>query len=358
MNTYKIAVIAGDGIGPEVIAEGVKTLEAVAKLDGGFRFEFTFFPWGCEYYLKEGRMMAEDGLERLKEHDAIFLGAVGYPGVPDHISLWDLLLVIRKSFDQYINLRPVKLLRGAPCPLADVKREDIDMLFVRENSEGEYAGSGAWLFKDQPNEVVIQNGVFSRKGCERVIRYAYELAREQKKTLTSISKGNALNYSMVFWDQIFKEVGEDYPDVKTYSYLVDAASMFMVKDPGRFQIVVTSNLFGDILTDLGAAISGGMGLAAGANLDPERRYPSMFEPIHGSAPDIAGKGLANPLATVWSVSQMLDYFGENEWGARVLDVIEEMLVEKSVLTPDLGGQATTAQVGDRVIEKLSEKYGK
>ena len=303
-------------------------------------------------------MMAEDGLERLKEHDAIFLGAVGYPGVPDHISLWDLLLVIRKSFDQYINLRPVKLLRGAPCPLADVKREDIDMLFVRENSEGEYAGSGAWLFKNQPNEVVIQNGVFSRKGCERVIRYAYELAREQKKTLTSISKGNALNYSMVFWDQIFKEVGEDYPDVKTYSYLVDAASMFMVKDPGRFQIVVTSNLFGDILTDLGAAISGGMGLAAGANLDPERRYPSMFEPIHGSAPDIAGKGLANPLATVWSVSQMLDYFGENEWGARVLDVIEEMLVEKTVLTPDLGGQATTAQVGDRVVEKLSEKYGK
>lgn len=357
MRTYKIAVIAGDGIGPEVIAEGVKTLKAVAKLDGSFDFEFTFFPWGCEYYLKEGRMMAEDGLERLKEHDAIFLGAVGYPGVPDHISLWDLLLVIRKSFDQYINLRPVKLLKGAPCPLADVKREDIDMLFVRENSEGEYAGSGAWLYKGQPNEVVIQNGVFSRKGCERVIRYAYELAREQKKTLTSISKGNALNYSMVFWDQIFKEVGQEYPDVKTYSYLVDAASMFMVKDPGRFQIVVTSNLFGDILTDLGAAISGGMGLAAGANLDPERRYPSMFEPIHGSAPDIAGKGLANPLATVWSVSQMLDHFGELEWGKRVLDVIEEMLVEKSVLTPDLGGDATTSQVGDRVVEKLAEKYG-
>lgn len=357
MKTYKIAVIAGDGIGPEVIAEGVKTLKAVAKLDGSFDFEFTFFPWGCEYYLKEGRMMAEDGLERLKEHDAIFLGAVGYPGVPDHISLWDLLLVIRKSFDQYINLRPVKLLKGAPCPLADVKREDIDMLFVRENSEGEYAGSGAWLYKGQPNEVVIQNGVFSRKGCERVIRYAYELAREQKKTLTSISKGNALNYSMVFWDQIFKEVGQEYPDVKTYSYLVDAASMFMVKDPGRFQIVVTSNLFGDILTDLGAAISGGMGLAAGANLDPERRYPSMFEPIHGSAPDIAGKGLANPLATVWSVSQMLDHFGELEWGKRVLDVIEEMLVEKSVLTPDLGGDATTSQVGDRVVEKLTKKFG-
>ena len=357
MRIYKIAVIAGDGIGPEVIAEGVKTLKKVAELDGSFDFDFTFFPWGCEYYLKEGRMMAEDGLEQLKQYDAIFLGAVGYPGVPDHISLWDLLLVIRKSFDQYINLRPVKLLNGAPCPLADVKREDIDMLFVRENSEGEYAGSGAWLYKGQPNEVVIQNGVFSRHGCERVIRYAYELAREQKKTLTSISKGNALNYSMVFWDQIFKEVGEEYPDVKTYSYLVDAASMFMVKDPARFQIVVTSNLFGDILTDLGAAISGGMGLAAGANLNPERKFPSMFEPIHGSAPDIAGKGLANPLATVWSVSQMLDHFGETEWGKRVLDVIEEMLVEKTDLTPDLGGTATTSGVGDRVVAKLAEKFG-
>lgn len=355
MKTHKIAVIAGDGIGPEVIDVGVKVLSRIAEIDGSFKFEFTHFPWGCEYYLREGRMMPEDGLETLSKFDAIFLGAVGYPGVPDHISLWDLLLVIRKKFDQYINLRPVKLLKGAPCPLKDVKREEIDMLFVRENSEGEYAGSGAWLYKDQPNEVVIQNGVFSRHGCERVIRYAYELARKEGKTLTSISKGNALNYSMVFWDQIFKEVGAEYPDVKTYSYLVDAASMFMVKDPARFQIVVTSNLFGDILTDLGAAISGGMGLAAGANLNPERKYPSMFEPIHGSAPDIAGKGLANPLATVWSVSQMLDYFGEEKWGARVLDVIEEMLVEKDVLTPDLGGSASTAAVGERVCEKL-KKY--
>ena len=358
MKKHKIAVIAGDGIGPEVIGEGVKVLKKIAALDGGFDFEFTDYPWGCEYYLQTGRMMPENGLELLEKQDAVFLGAVGYPGVPDHISLWDLLLVIRKHFDQYINLRPVKLLRGAPCPLANVKREEIDMLFVRENSEGEYAGSGAWLYKDQPNEVVIQNGVFSRHGCERVIRYAFELARAQKKTLTSISKGNALNYSMVFWDQIFKEVAQDYPDVETHSYLVDAAAMFMVKDPKRFQIVVTSNLFGDILTDLGAAISGGMGLAAGANLNPERKFPSMFEPIHGSAPDIAGKGLANPLATVWSVSQMLDFFGYEEWGTRVLDIIEEMLVEKTVLTPDLGGKATTAEVGDRVVEKLAQKYGK
>ncbi|MBE5750398.1 MAG: tartrate dehydrogenase [Clostridiales bacterium] len=352
MKTHKIAVIAGDGIGPEVINEGIKVLNAVAELDGNFKFEFTHFPWGCEYYKETGKMMADGGMDELKKYDAVFLGAVGAPGVPDHISLWDLLLVIRKQFDQYINLRPVKLLKGAPCPLKDVKEEDVNMIFVRENSEGEYAGSGSWLFKDKPNEVVIQDGVFSRVGCERVIRYAYELAKKEGKTLTSISKGNALNYSMVFWDKIFKEVGKDYPEVKTYSYLVDAASMFMVKDPKRFEIVVTSNLFGDILTDLGAAIAGGMGLAAGANLNPERKFPSMFEPIHGSAPDIAGKGIANPLATVWSASQMLDFFGHEDWGKKLIDVIEEILVEKKVLTPDLGGNSSTKDVGAEVIRKL------
>ena len=354
MEKHRIAVIAGDGIGPEVISEGMKVLKKVAELDGSFEFDFTEYPWGCQYYLKNGRMMPEDGIEQLSRYDAIFLGAVGYPGVPDHISLWDLLLIIRKSFDQYVNLRPVKLLRGAPCPLAGVKREDIDMTFVRENSEGEYAGSGAWLYRGQPNEVVIQNGVFSRHGCERIIRYAYELARKEGKTLTSISKGNALNYSMVFWDQIFKEVGEEYPDVKTYSYLVDAASMFMVKDPARFEIVVTSNLFGDILTDLGAAISGGMGLAAGANLNPERKYPSMFEPIHGSAPDIAGEGKANPLATVWSASQMLEFFGHKEWADRLIDIIEELMVEGKTLTPDMGGSSKTSEVGDAVVAKLEQ----
>ena len=227
------------------------------------------------------------------------------------------------------------------------------MTFIRENSEGEYAGSGSWLYKGTPREVVIQNGVFSRHGCERIIRYAYELARREGKTLTSISKGNALNYSMVFWDQIFREVGEEYPDVKTYSLLVDAASMMMVKNPKRFEIVVTSNLFGDILTDLGAAIAGGMGLAAGANINPDRKYPSMFEPIHGSAPDIAGRQIANPLATVWAASQMLDFFGHEDWGKRLIDIIEEMLQEKAVLTPDLGGSATTREVGDEVVRKLS-----
>ncbi|MBE6030553.1 MAG: tartrate dehydrogenase [Clostridiales bacterium] len=349
---YRIAVIAGDGIGPEVIAEGVKTLEAVAEKDGRFSFEFEHFPWGCEYYLKEGRMMPENGIEILKGFDAILLGAVGYPGVPDHISLWDLLLTIRKEFDQYINVRPVKLLKGAPTPLKDATCDDIDMIFIRENSEGEYAGSGSWLYKGQPNEVVIQNGVFSRKGCERVIRYAFELARKEKKTLTSISKGNALNYSMVFWDQVFSEISKEYPDVTTYSYLVDAASMFMVKDPKRFEVVVTSNLFGDILTDLGAAIAGGMGLAAGANLNPERKFPSMFEPIHGSAPDIAGKKIASPLATIWSCAQMLEFLGYPEWEKRLIDIIEEILVEGEYLTPDLGGEATTEKVGDEVIKKI------
>lgn len=354
MKTYKIAVIAGDGIGPEVIAEGVKVLSAVAKLDGSFQFDFTHFPWGCDYYKKTGRMMPEDGMTQLAGFDAIFLGAVGAPDVPDHISLWDLLLTIRKGFDQYVNLRPVKLLKGAPCPLKDVKESDIDMIFIRENSEGEYAGSGSWLFKGKPNEVVIQDGVFSRVGCERIIRYAFEVARKEKKTLTSISKGNALNYSMVFWDQVFREVSKEYPDVATRTLLVDAASMFMVKDPSRFEVVVTSNLFGDILTDLGAAIAGGMGLAAGANLNPEGKFPSMFEPIHGSAPDIAGTGKANPLATVWSASQMLDFFGYPQWGKKLLDCIEQLLCEEKILTCDMGGAATTGQVGDAIVALLEQ----
>ena len=355
MKIFRIAVIAGDGIGPEVIAEGKRVLQAIAAIDGSFAVEFTDFPWGCEYYLKTGRMMDEDGLEKLKAFDAIYLGAVGYPGVPDNVSLGDLLLKIRRGFDEYINLRPVKLLAGAPCPLKDVNREDIDMMVVRENSEGEYADVGARLYPGTPQEVALQTGVFSRKGCERVIRYAYELARKEDRTLTSISKGNALGFSMVFWDEIFAEVGQEYPDVKTQKFLVDAASMFFVKDPKRFQVVVTSNLFGDILTDLGAAIAGGMGLAAGANLNPERKFPSMFEPIHGSAPDIAGKGLANPLASIWSVSQMLDFFGQPEWGAKVIAAIETLLVEKKTLTPDLGGLAKTKDIAPAILEILKRK---
>lgn len=354
MKIHKIAVIPGDGIGPEVIEEGIKIMKQIAALDGRMQFEFTYFPWGCEYYLEHNKMMDDDGIETLKNYDAIYLGAVGYPGVPDHISLWDLLLKIRKEFDQYVNIRPITLLNGAPCPLVDGNKENIDMLFIRENSEGEYAGMGDRLFKGKQEEVVLQTGVFSRKGTERIIRYAFDIAEKQKKSLTSISKANALNYSMVFWDEVFNEVKQEYPDVDTYSYLVDAAAMFMVKDPGRFEVVVTSNLFGDILTDLGAALAGGMGLAAGANINPERNYPSMFEPIHGSAPDIAGKGMANPLAAIWSVSQMFDFFGYENLGEKIIQSIEEVLMERSVLTPDLGGNASTSELGSYLREKLSD----
>ena len=329
MKQFHIAVIAGDGIGPEVIAEGKKVFSGIAQMDGTFSVTFEDFPWGCEYYLKSGEMMPENGLDLLRGYDAIYLGAVGYPGVPDHVSLGDLLLRIRRGFDEYINLRPVRLLHGAPCPLADISPRDIDMIVVRENSEGEYANVGARLYPGTPRETALQTGVFSRHGCERVIRYAYELARREKRTLTSISKGNALRYSMVFWDEIFAEIGKEYPDVETHSLLVDAASMFFVKDPKRFGVVVTSNL------------------------NPERRYPSMFEPIHGSAPDIAGQGIANPLASIWSVAQMLDFLGETEWSERVLRAIETLLVEKKTLTPDLGGTAHTSDIGHAVLDVLA-----
>lgn len=355
MKNYNIALIPGDGIGPEVVSEGVKVLQAIEKLDENISFSFTWFPWSCRYYLEHGKMMDDDGIEKLKPADAIYLGAVGYPGVPDHISLWDLLLRIRKEFDLYVNLRPVTLLNPSLTPLKDKTPEDIDMLVIRENSEGEYAGAGDWLFKGKPEEVVLQTGVFSRKGTERIIRYAYEEARKQKKSLTSISKGNALNYSMVFWDEVFEEIGKEYPDVTTYSYLVDAASLYFVESPERFEIVVTSNLFGDIVTDIGAAITGGMGLATGANINPTKEFPSMFEPVHGSAPDIAGQGRANPLAALWSVSQMMDYFGEEKWGKWILDTIKDILKQPENLTGDLGGNQSTSEVGDLFIQLLKEK---
>ncbi|REB07105.1 tartrate dehydrogenase [Sporosarcina sp. BI001-red] len=355
MKTFKIALIPGDGIGPEVVSEGVKVLKAIEKLDPTLSFAFTEFPWGCEYYLEHGKMMADDGIEQLKGFDAIYLGAVGYPGVPDHISLWDLLLRIRKEFDQYVNLRPITLLNPTLTPLKDKTAKEIDFLVIRENSEGEYAGAGDRLFKGKPEEVVLQTGVFSRKGTERIIRYAYEEARMSNRTLTSVSKANALNYSMVFWDEVFDEVGKEYPDVQTYSYLVDAASLYFVTEPERFEVVVTSNLFGDILTDIGAAITGGMGLATGANINPERTYPSMFEPVHGSAPDISGKGIANPIAAIWSVSQMMDFFGEERWGEAILSTIKDILTEQESLTSDLGGKSSTSQLGIRFVELLSAR---
>ncbi len=352
MRQYRIAVIPGDGIGPEVVREGMLALDRVAEAEGGFRLAYTQFPWGCEHYLKQGEMMPSDGIDQLFGFDAIYLGAVGFPGVPDHISLWGLLLRIRQAFDQYVNLRPIKLLPGAPCPLLGKMPQDIDMVVVRENSEGEYAGIGSRLFPGKPGEVALQTGVFSRRGTERVIRYAYELASARGKTLTSITKSNALNYSMVLWDEVFEQVGKEYPAVLTQRMMVDAASMLFVREPERFQVVVASNLFGDILTDLGAAIAGGMGLAAGANLNPERAYPSMFEPIHGSAPDIAGRGIANPLAAIWSGAQMLEHLGEAGAAHRIMSAIEAVLAEGKALTRDLGGTASTAALGEAVVQRL------
>ncbi|MBP1970101.1 tartrate dehydrogenase/decarboxylase/D-malate dehydrogenase [Virgibacillus natechei] len=354
MKNFNIALIPGDGIGSEVVSEGVKILKEIEEMDAAISFSFAEFPWGCEYYLEHGKMMADDGIEQLQPFDAIYLGAVGYPGVPDHISLRELLLQIRKGFDQYVNLRPITLLNPSLTPLKSKTEKDVDFLVIRENSEGEYSGAGDWLYKGKPEEVVLQTGVFSRKGTERIIRYAYEEARKSNRTLTSVSKANALNYSMVFWDEVFEEVGKEYPDVETYSYLVDAASLYFVAQPERFEVVVTSNLFGDILTDIGAAITGGLGLATGANVNPERNYPSMFEPVHGSAPDIAGKGIANPIAAIWSVSQMMDFFGEEKWGEAILSTIKTILKETEQLTPDLGGQGSTKSVGDRFVELLKD----
>ncbi|MFD2831172.1 tartrate dehydrogenase [Corticicoccus populi] len=348
----KIAVIPGDGIGVEVISEGVKVLNHIEKLDPDVNFHFEYFPWGCEFYNKTGKMMDENAMDVLKSFDAIYLGAVGFPGVPDHISLWDLLLRIRKGFNQYINVRPIKLLEGVKETLAYVPNDEIDMTVIRENVEGEYFGAGEWLFKGTDKETVLQTGVFTREGTERVIRYAFELAKEQNKTLTSISKGNALNYSMVFWDSVFEEVSKEYPEVRTQSYLIDAAVMYFVTDPKRFEIVVTSNLFGDIVTDLGAGIAGGMGLAAGANINPEKEFPSMFEPIHGSAPDIAGQGTANPLAAVWAASQMLEHLGYEEWALKILSAVESVVQKPELLTPDMGGSGVTGDIGNLIIEYL------
>lgn len=357
MKEYRIAVIPGDGIGREVMEEALKVLEKISSLRKDISFKFYDYPWGCEYYLKHGKMMDEDGLEKLRQYDAILLGAVGFPGVPDHISLRELLLKIRQGFDQYINLRPVKLLPGVDCPVKDKKPEDIDMVFVRENTEGEYAGIGGIQKEGTEEEMALQTSVFTRKNTLRVMDYAFKLALERNKyrKVTSITKSNALNYSMVFWDKIFKEKAAQYPEIKAESFHVDAASMYLIQRPQDFDVIVASNLFGDILTDLGAALQGGLGFAAGANISPERRYPSMFEPVHGSAPNIAGRGIANPIAMIWSAKLMLDFLGHQDIGRTVINSIAEVLKYKEKLTPDLGGKGTTSSVGDMVCQALEEK---
>jgi tartrate dehydrogenase/decarboxylase/D-malate dehydrogenase len=357
MVKFNIAVIPGDGIGIEVMNEGIKILNKITEKTEAVSFNFHTFDWGCEYYLKQGKMMDEDGLQQLKKYDAILLGAVGYPGVPDHISLRDLLLKIRQGFNQYINLRPIKLLKEVDCPLKNKKPDHIDMVFIRENVEGEYAGIGGIQKEGTEEEVAIQTSLFTRKNTEKVMDYAFKLAqaRNKYKKVTSVTKSNALNYSMVFWDKLFKEKSEQYKDIKTESFHVDAMSMYMLQRPEDFDVVVASNLFGDILTDLGATLQGGLGFAAGANINPEGLYPSMFEPVHGSAPNIAGKGLANPIAMIWTVKMMLDHLGLEKEAYMVMKAIEEALDKREELTADLGGKGSTASVGNlicSIIDKM------
>ncbi len=349
MRVYNIAVLPGDGIGKDVIAEGVKALTTVAEVHGGFRLEMRQFPWSCEYRLQHGRMMPDDGLKILANFQAIYFGAGGFPGVPDDISLWEFLMPIRKGFDLYANVRPVKLLAGIPGPLRTTA--PIDMICVRENTEGEYVACGGREYVGTPHEIALQTSVFSRRGTERIVRYAFEMALKRRRLdgrrpkVTSATKSNALQYSMVFWDEVFADVSKDYPQVDSEKQHVDALAARMVTKPESLDVIVASNLFADILSDLGGAIQGSLGIPPGANLNPERKYPSLFEPIHGSAPDIAGKGIANPIAAIWAGALMLDFIGESASADLLMRGVESVTGARQVLTPDLGGTATTWDVG-------------
>lgn len=352
---HNIAVIAGDGIGKEVVPVGCRVLQAAEQVIGGFHLIYDHFPWGCEYYEKTGRMMDTDGLDRLAHFDAIYLGAVGWPTVADHISLWGLLLPIRQTFNQYVNLRPIRLLPGLRTPLRDKNNSEIDMVCIRENVEGEYAGVGWRYRRGQPDEIVHQVGVFTRCGVERVMRYAFELARRRPaRRLTSATKSNALQYSMVFWDEVFRQLAAEYPDVTTEISHVDALAARMITHPETLDVIVGSNLFGDILTDLGGALQGSLGIAASANLNPEGEYPSMFESVHGSAPDIAGQDRANPVATIWAGALMLESLGEVDAAALVMAALERVLAESEVRTADLGGRNSTEEVGNAIVRAALE----
>jgi tartrate dehydrogenase/decarboxylase/D-malate dehydrogenase len=350
---FKIAVIAGDGVGREVIPHARRVLEAVAPRHG-VSFDFHDFDWGAEYFFAHGRMMPADALDSLRAHDAILLGAVGHPDIPDHITLNGLLLPIRRAFDQYANVRPAVLYQGVGSPLAGRNAGDIDLVVVRENTEGEYAQVGGFLYDDRPEEVAIQTAVFTRRGVERIIRFAFELAvrRNRKKRVTSITKSNAQGFGMVLWDRVFQAVAADFPAIETESLLVDAAAMNFIRRPDTFDVVVASNLFGDILSDISAIIIGSMGLAPSANLDPLRRYPSMFEPVHGSAPDIAGKGVVNPAAAILSCAMMLDHFGLQVAASQVERAVARVLAGRRVRTPDLGGASSTDEMAAAVLAEL------
>lgn len=347
---HRVAVIPGDGIGAEVVAEGIRAADAAARRFG-FGLDWEHFPWGSAYYRRHGHMMPDDAIARLRPYAAIYLGAVGDPDVPDHVSLNGLLLPIRRAFDQFACVRPVRSYPGVPTPLASAP--PFDLVVVRENTEGEYAQVGGRVHAGTDGEVVVQTSIFTRHGTERIVRFAFDLARQRKRRLASITKSNAQGHSMAFWDEVFQGVRPDFPDVETESLLVDAACVHLVRRPATFDVLVASNLFGDILSDLAPALAGSLGLAASANLDPERRYPSMFEPVHGSAPDIAGQGVANPAAAILSAAMMLDFLGETSAARAIEQAVTTVLAEGRVTTPDLGGSAGTVQMGQAIAASVA-----
>ncbi len=351
-NAYNIAVIAGDGIGNEVMPEAIKVLEAVAsKHDLDFKFDEK--DWSCERYHKTGAMMPEDGLESIKDHDSILLGAVGFPGVPDHISLWGLLIPIRRDFNQYVNLRPVRLFEGMPCPLAGREPGEIDMLIVRENVEGEYSAIGGRQYEGTAQEMAVQQSIFTKKGIEQIMRYAFEAAKlRERKQVTSATKSNGIIHSMPYWDERFEAISAEYPDITTDKFHIDILTAHFVRNPHWFDVVVGSNLFGDILSDLGPAVTGTIGIAPGANINPEREFPSMFEPVHGSAPDIAGQGICNPIGEIWSAAMMLEHLGHKEAADDIVTAIETVIRDSNVKTPDMGGKANTRELGQAVVDTL------
>ena len=352
MSQLKIAVIPGDGIGWEVVPEGLKVLEAIGGRHG-LDFQFTEFDWGCERFHKTGRFMPDDGLAQLREFDAIFLGAVGFPGVPDHVSLWELLIPIRRAMQQYINLRPVRMMAGMPCPLSGRGPEDIDFWVIRENNEGEYSEIGGRLYQGTENELAMQETVFTRRGTDRVMRYAFDFCqRIGKKKVTSATKSNGIIHTMPYWDERFEAIAAEYPNLDTDKYHIDILTANFVLHPDWFDVVVGSNLFGDILSDLGPAVAGSIGIAPSANINPEGDYPSMFEPVHGSAPDIAGRKIANPIGQIWSGAMMLENLGYQAAAADIVTAIENVLVGGGPKTPDIGGQAGTSDLGDAIVGAL------
>jgi len=354
MRKIHVKTIPGDGIGKEVVAEGQRVLKTIEEIHGAIQFQFERYDWGCEYYLKNNEMMPKDGIKILTDCDVILLGAVGYPGVPDHISLRGLLLPIRFGFDQYINFRPIKYFEGLNSPLKSASPETIDFVTIRENTEGEYCGKGYYKNENTPDEIAVQEAWFSKKGTTRVIEFAFEYAKKNNlKSVVSATKSNSLNYSMVFWDKIYNEVKERYPDIKSRSILIDALSGLFVLKPEIFEVVVASNLFGDILTDLGSAMVGSIGIAPSANINPEKKYPSMFEPVHGSAPDIAGQGIANPIGTIWSIVLMLEHLQLQEMSDLLMKAMAQTIESKHV-TPDLGGKLTTKEVVDEICHRMEK----